>query len=88
MRATDMWNLISDARGALRMVDYWHHGEGQFKDIEYCDFCSYSKSHGHGEQCIVTPTECRVGRCDLYIHGEACRHLNSRVKRLKRYSTR
>jgi len=54
MRATVLWDLVRDARTALGMVEYWHHGTGQFANIEYCDFCSYSKTHGHGQQCIIT----------------------------------
>lgn len=54
MRATAMWDLLSDVRNSLHQVEYWHNGEGDFANIEYCDFCSYSKSHGHGQQCIIT----------------------------------
>lgn len=35
----------------------FHHGDGQFSKIEYCDFCGYSKdwiaNHSHGDDCIL-----------------------------------
>jgi hypothetical protein len=46
--------VLAQHIAVLGMVEYWHHGTGQFANIEYCDFCGYSKTHGHGQQCIIT----------------------------------
>jgi hypothetical protein len=35
----------------------FHKGDGPFAQIEYCDFCSYSREwiaeHGHGPGCLL-----------------------------------
>jgi len=49
-----MWDLIRDARTALARQNIWHKGEGDFCDTLYCDYCSYSQQHGHGQTCIIT----------------------------------
>lgn len=56
MKATEMWDLLRDARKALAMVGdgLYHNGQNQFKHIRYCRLCSYSQAHGHGDNCIIT----------------------------------
>lgn len=57
MRATEMHDLLRDAKAAIESKPYWHFGQGQFSDIAYCDYCHYSQSHGHGENCVVARLE-------------------------------
>jgi hypothetical protein len=52
--AVQMYDLLRDIRNALTTVPIFHDGDGQFKHIKYCTFCSYSKTHGHGENCIIS----------------------------------
>lgn len=57
MRATEMHDLLADVRQALN-DDVWKRGEHDgLKNIYYCRYCSYSQSHGHGEDCIIPRLE-------------------------------
>lgn len=60
MTATEMHDLLRDAKTALESKPYWHFGTGQFSHISYCDYCGYSQSHGHGEQCVIKRLESAV----------------------------
>lgn len=55
MRATEMHDLLGEVRSwLLEHTETWHYGEGQFQHIKYCNFCSYSQAHGHGDNCLLT----------------------------------
>lgn len=47
---------IEHLREELRKYAF-HKGEGEFSQIEYCNYCSYSRAwiadHGHGETCML-----------------------------------
>lgn len=59
MRATEMHDLLADVRAWLRQhVETWRNGENKgFEHIQYCAFCSYSREHGHGENCLLARLE-------------------------------
>lgn len=58
-----MFGIAAMAERANRLRDEldkraFHHGTiPEFKHIEYCDFCSYSREwiaeHGHGRDCLL-----------------------------------
>lgn len=62
MRATEMHDLLKDAYNALLKNPIHHNGDGQFSHIRYCRYCSYSSSHGHDEDCVVSKLERAVCR--------------------------
>lgn len=67
MTATEMHDLLRDAKAALYQHDIWRHGETEgFEHILYCRYCHYSQSHGHGDSCLIVRLDAAVtpdGEC-------------------------
>lgn len=54
MKATEMHDLLHDVQSKLEgHIDVWRAGDPPFGHIQYCRFCHYSQSHGHGDDCII-----------------------------------
>lgn len=48
----EAYDLLHEALANLSK-NVWHKGEGFFSMYSYCNYCSYSEIHGHGQSCIL-----------------------------------
>jgi hypothetical protein len=67
MTATEMHDLLRDSLAALQKKPYWHFGDDQFSHISYCDYCGYSQSHGHDEDCVIARLEAAGAMSDIRL---------------------
>lgn len=56
MTATEMHDLLRDSLAAFREQGIWKTGD-TFVHIQYCKYCHYNQTIGHGEQCVIARLE-------------------------------
>lgn len=79
MTATDMHDLLRDAKAAIFQHDIWKYGDHQFSHILYCQYCHYSQTHGHGDNCITVRLQ---SACETEGEGMSTKELIVRLRGL------
>ena len=61
MTATEAHDMLAECKKFIESAGIFQYGIGSFAHIQYCKFCHYSMSHGHGDKCLIVRLERATG---------------------------